>query len=169
MKTKFDKIKLIPIVSLFLILLAGFFGGVSFQKFFGSPSSRTNFPLHATVTHVIDGDTVELDTDQSFRLYGVSCPETGKPFYEEAKDFTQNLVAGNKVDLKYEANYQSDKFGRLLGYLLIDSKNLNVELVRQGFCRVVVYEKRAKLIYQDELLSAQDQAQKQKLGVWKKP
>ena len=44
--------------------------------------------------------------------------------------------------------------------------NLNIELVRQGLCEVVIYEKRAKLIYQDELLQAQEQTKKEKLGIW---
>ena len=42
------------------------------------------------------------------------------------------------------------------------------ELVRNGLARVVLYEKRAKIKYQDELLSAEKSAQELSLGIWKK-
>ena len=42
------------------------------------------------------------------------------------------------------------------------------ELVRNGLARVVLYEKRAKIKYQDELLSVEKEAKEKKLGVWKK-
>ena len=42
------------------------------------------------------------------------------------------------------------------------------ELVRNGLARVVLYEKRTKIKYQDELLSAENEAKALKVGVWKK-
>jgi len=54
------------------------------------------------------------------------------------------------------------------GYVFIDGVNLNIELVRNGLARVVLYEKRAKIKYQDELLVAEKIAKEMKLGVWKK-
>lgn len=164
-KIKIDKIKLIPALSLFLILLGGFFGGIQYQKFFGQTEEVT-FPQEEKVTRVVDGDTIELSSGQTMRLYAISCPEYGKPFYDEAKEFTEDQVLDKKVSLEYEEKYRSDKFGRILGYVIFDDVNLNIELVRQGFCQAVIYEKRAKLIYQDELLEAQEQAKKEKVGMW---
>jgi len=46
--------------------------------------------------------------------------------------------------------------------------NLNLELVRNGLARVVLYEKRAKIKYQDELLQAEQKAKELKLGIWKR-
>jgi len=45
--------------------------------------------------------------------------------------------------------------------------NLNLELVRNGLARVVLYEKRAKIKYQNELLSAEKEAREKRVGVWK--
>ena len=59
--------------------------------------------------------------------------------------------------------YKRGTYKRLLGYVLVDSENLNVELVRNGLCKVVIYKKRAKLIYQDKLLEAQETAKGKKL------
>ncbi|PJA55898.1 hypothetical protein CO165_01120 [Candidatus Roizmanbacteria bacterium CG_4_9_14_3_um_filter_33_18] len=43
-----------------------------------------------------------------------------------------------------------------------------MELVKNGLVKVVLYEKRAKIKYQDELLSAEKEAREKRLEVWKK-
>ena len=75
---------------------------------------------------------------------------------------------GKQISIEQETNYKVDKFGRELGYVFIDGVNLNIELVKNGLARVVLYEKRAKIKYQDELLSAEKSAKDLRLGVWKK-
>jgi micrococcal nuclease len=71
-----------------------------------------------------------------------------------------------KVKLEYDA-YTSDRFGRVLAYVIIGDKNLSIELVKNGLARVAIYEDRRKLIYQDELLELQENAKSKKLGVWR--
>ena len=110
----------------------------------------------------------ELSDGKKFRLYGVNAPEVKELYFEEAKAFTENLVLGKEISFEQEENYKVDKFGRELGYVFIDGVNLNVELVRNGLAKVVLYEKRAKIKYQDELLSAEKSAQELSLGIWKK-
>ncbi len=61
-----------------------------------------------------------------------------------------------------------DKVSRTLGYVFVGEVNLNIELVRNGLARVVLYEKRAKIKYQDELLLAEKEAKEKKVGIWKK-
>jgi len=165
-KTKIDKIKLIPALSLLLILLAGFFGGIQYQKYFGPTQvAEAQFPEEATVARVVDGDTIELSNGQHLRYVGVNAPDANNLFYEEATEFNKNLVEGKKIKLEYD-KYKNDKFGRILAYVFVDDKNVNVELTRNGLAEVKIYQKRAKLIYQDELLEAQEQAKKEKLGIW---
>ena len=147
---------LIPLGGL-LILIFGFLGGVSYTKYY---SSENEYPNKTVVKRVIDGDTIELDSGQPFRLNGISCPDKGEKYYQEAKDFTEDKVLNKKVNLEYEEKYKKDTYKRLLGYVFIDSENLNVELVRNGLCKVVVYEKRAKLIYQDELVEAEKESKR---------
>ena len=167
------KNKLISYFLVLLLVLLSFFGGSYYEKqkikssSYPAPSSiPSNQSL--SVVEVSDGDTFKLSDGKTFRLYGVNAPEVKEPFYEEAKTFTQNLVLGKEILFEQEANYKIDKFGRELGYVFVDGVNLNIELVRNGFARVVLYEKRAKIKYQDELLSAEKTAKEMKLGVWKK-
>jgi len=56
----------------------------------------------------------------------------------------------------------------MLGYVFVGGVNLNIELVKNGLAKVILYEKRAKIKYQDELLVAEKIAKEMKLGVWKK-
>lgn len=74
-------------------------------------------------------------------------------------------VLDKKVNLEYEEKYKKDIYKRLLGYVLINGKNLNVELVKNSLCKVVIYEKRDKLIYQDELLGAENLAKSEKINI----
>lgn len=164
-----------PILILLLMFGSFFTGGyLERQKTKTSPTSLPAEVLtkagptsqKLSVTEVTDGDTLKLSTGQTFRLYGVNAPEVKEPFFEEAKAFTQNMVLNKDVTFEQEENYQEDKFGRTLGYIFVDGKNLNLELVKAGLAKVVLYEKRAKIKYQDELLSAENTAREKKLGVW---
>jgi len=159
------------ILVLFL-MFASFFGGSYYEKKKINLSPIIPIPpispiQNLKVVEVSDGDTLKLSDGKTFRLYGVNAPEVKEPFYEEAKMFTQNFVLGKEISFGQEANYKEDKFGRTLGYVFIDGVNLNIELVRNGLARVVLYEKRAKIKYQDELLSAESEAKEKRVGVWK--
>ena len=144
-----------------ITLTLGFFGGKTYQT-----QQETQVPTNPTVTRIIDGDNLELDSGQSVRLYGVNCPEKTQPLSQEAIDQTTKLALNQEIRIEYQPNYEKDRWGRILGYIFIGDTHLNQELVKSGLCEVVIYKKRAKLIYQDELLQAQEQAKEQKLGKW---
>jgi len=153
-------------------MLLSFFGGSYYEKQKIKtqsivPSGVLVSVSPVTVTEVSDGDTLKLSNGKTFRLYGVNAPEVKEPFFEEAKAFTKNLVLGKEISFEQEANYKIDKFGRELGYVFVDGINLNIELVKNGLARVILYEKRAKIKYQDELLSGEKEAKEERLGVWK--
>ena len=157
------------IISYFLVLLLvvlSFFGGSYFerQKTKSSPAPVISPIQNPTVVEVTDGDTMKLSDGKTFRLYGVNAPEVKEPYFEEAKVFTQSLVLGKEISFEQESNYKVDKFGRTLGYIFVGGVNLNIELVRNGLARVVLYEKRAKIKYQDELLNAEKSAKELRLG-----
>jgi len=164
------KNKTLSYIIVFILMFLSFFGGSYFekQKTKSFPASVISPIQNPTVIEVSDGDTFKLSSGQTFRLYGVNAPEVKEPYFEEAKTFTENFVLGKEISFEQEENYKVDKFGRSLGYVFVDGVNLNIELVRNGLALVVLYEKRAKIKYQDELLSAEKSAKELKLGVWKK-
>jgi len=165
------KNKVVLGITVLILMISSFFGGSYFekQKFKTQstlPAETSTNVSPISVTEVSDGDTFKLSDGKTFRLYGVNAPEVKEPYFEEAKAFTENLVLGKEISFEQETNYKVDKFGRELGYVFIDGVNLNIELVKNGLARVVLYEKRAKIKYQDELLSAEKEAREKRLGIW---
>lgn len=149
-----------PLLYLLLILttlIVGFFSGS-----FYSEQKQSELPIKATVVRVIDGDNLELDNGKSIRLYGVGCPEKNEKFSQEAIDLSTKLALNQQITIDYQPNYTIDRWERLLGYVFIDDTFLNEELIRQGYCQVTLYSKRAKLKYQDVLEAAQKYADEQK-------
>lgn len=149
-----------PLVYLLVILitlLTGFFSGN-----FYTIQKQSRLLSSGTVTRIIDADTLELNNSQSVRLYAVSCPEKGEKLSQETIDYLTQNALNQKVTLDYQPNYEKDKWGRIAAYVFINGKHLNEQLVRQGFCTVTIYSKRAKLKYQDELIQAQEQAKQGK-------
>ena len=126
----------------------------------------TKLPKTAVVKRVIDGDTVELFNGTVLRYTGITAPEDGESFVEEATKLNQSLVEGKEIKLEYD-NYTSDKFGRILAYPIINGVNVCVELVSKGMAEIVIYQKRKPFIYQVQFLKAQEQAKSKKLGIWK--
>ena len=174
-KPTFNTNKLVLVPAALLISLLSFLSGTKYEKqvtdILEQPNISTttvrNLPTKETVKRVIDGDTIELANGQIVRLVGVNAPNNGEPFEEEATEANQKLVQGKTVTLEYDT-YTSDRFGRVLAYPFVDGKNVLVELANQGMVKVTIYEDRRKLKYQDELLKAQNEAQKKKRGVWSK-
>ena len=95
------------------------------------------------VVRVIDGDTVKIDYNgrhTNVRLIGVDTPETVHPnkpveaYGKEASNFTKNLLLGESVYLRFDAE-RTDTYDRLLAYLYRtpDGLFVNLEIVRQGY------------------------------------
>jgi endonuclease YncB( thermonuclease family) len=171
---KYNPNKLVLVPASLLIAILSFVGGTQYENriktILEQPNISTttvqNLPTREKVKRVIDGDTIELANDQIVRLVGVNAPDSGQPFEEEATDAMIKLVQGKTVQFDYDT-YTSDRFGRVLAYAMVDGKNVSAELARLGLAKVTIYEDRRKLKYQDELLKAQDEAKKLKLGIWK--
>ena len=165
------KNKILLAVCVFVLMVISFFAGSYFERqktnSQTSPTPLISPTQKLTVVDVTDGDTLKLSDGKVFRLYGVNAPEVKEPFYKEAVEFTKNLTLGKEITFEQEEKYKEDKFGRLLGYVFVDGKHLNLELVKAGLAKVVLYEKRAKIKYQDELLQAESVTKQNRLGIWK--
>ena len=130
------------------------------------------FPLlpEATVTRVVDGDTVALDMNtRTFRarLIGIDAPEMGQePWGRKAKKHLREILkaSGGKVRVETDVT-KYDKYDRLLAYLWLDDKTLVNELmVRDGFA--VLFTIQPNNRYADRLRKAQDAAKENHAGIW---
>jgi len=125
------------------------------------------FPKKAKVKRVVDGDTIVLENGSIVRYVGITAPENSEPFEKESTEENKKLVEGKTVTLEYD-NYKGDKFGRILAFLIVNGKNISVELARKGLAQVVIYQHKKPFIHQDQLLKAQTEARKNRRGIWSK-
>src|SRR5262245_57913686 len=77
--------------------------------------------IRGTVTHVIDGDTLELRTTGyqpiRIRLDGVDAPEYGKPFSRQALNFTRTMTFQHDVSVR---GTDVDRYERLVARVVVD-------------------------------------------------
>ena len=121
------------------------------------------------VARVIDGDTVEVESGERVRYLGIDTPETVDPrrpegcFGKEASAKNKELVEGRYVRLENDIT-DRDKYGRLLRYIYVDDKFVNLELVKGGYAVLLTLPPDVR--HTDELLAAQKEAREAKRGLW---
>ena len=122
-----------------------------------------------TVSKVIDGDSIVLDTGEQVRYLGIDAPELGKQaggpqFYaKEALAFNKQLVLLKKVRLEFDAE-RHDAYGRLLAYVFVKNLFVNGELVKRGYARAMIKPPNVK--YRDLLIKYQNEAMSKEVGLW---
>jgi micrococcal nuclease len=142
-------------LSVFLLLLA----------MFCSPCLAKEY----TVSKVIDGDSIVLETGEQVRYIGLDAPEMGKQsggpqFYaKEATAFNKQLVLLKKVRLEFDAE-RHDAYGRILAYVFVKNLFVNGELVKRGYARAMIKPPNVK--YKDLLIKYQNEAMSKEIGLW---
>jgi len=123
----------------------------------------------AVAVKVIDGDTIVLDNGETVRYLGVDTPEVSVPvtpvecFGPEATERNKWLVDGKRVKLVRDLK-NKDKYGRLLRYVYVDEQFINLELVRDGYARVLtVYP---NVSHSREFAVVERQAEDSQHGLW---
>ncbi|MGI8710447.1 MAG: thermonuclease family protein [Acidimicrobiales bacterium] len=130
-----------------------------------------------TVTHVVDGDTVDLrlpdGSADRVRLLGIDTPETVKPntpvqcYGPEASARTKALLPdGTGVLIQRDAEVR-DRYGRLLAYIWRrrDGLFVNASLVTDGFARTLSID--PNTAHRSDLSQAQSGARQAGAGLWR--
>ena len=121
------------------------------------------------ISYVYDGDTLTLRSGEKVRLVQIDTPELSPAecYGIQARDLLRKMVGTSTIQLRKEpASPNKDSNRRLLRYVIVGSKNLNLELVKQGAAAPWFYQgERGK--YANQLLRAAQLAQKNQVGLWK--
>ena len=94
----------------------------------------------ATLVDVIDGDSIKvnIEGDQyQVRYIGIDTPEfksEQRPEAIEATNENERLLSGAIIYL-FKDQTNTDYYDRLLRYVIVDDKFVNLELVRSGHAR----------------------------------
>ena len=145
-------------------------------------------PAHAvirtvtgTVTKVSDGDTIHITTPEQtklkVRLYGIDAPETpklnrqtdhvhqpGQTYGEESWKALKDKIMGKQVKLEI---LDIDKYRRMVGMVWLDDRNINLEMVREGYAEAFV--EYLKPPNKTEFLKAEQEARAGGKNIWSLP
>jgi micrococcal nuclease len=129
----------------------------------------------AVVTHVVDGDTIDVSIggrDERVRLIGIDTPETKKPdspiecFGPEASAFTAELLpVGTELRVARDIVGRDD-YGRLLAYVhrLDDGLFVNLEIVERGYAQPLTIEPNSTFAV--AFAEAASEAERADRGMW---
>jgi len=88
-------------------------------------------------TKVVDGDTIYLDNGEKIRFVGVNTPERGVEGYITSKNFVQKLCLNKEVGIDVDDSKHNDRYGRTLGVVIVNGKNVNEMLLKEGLAEVM--------------------------------
>lgn len=133
----------------------------------------SNVTFSGFVVGISDGDTITVLSEETceggkgcrsgkrqhrVRLEGVDAPEIGQPYGAVSQRMLSAMVYKKQVSVR---TVDTDKYGRFVGQVFVDSLWVNGEMVAQG--GAWVYRKYSRT---PKLLDVETQARNRKLGLW---
>ena len=122
-----------------------------------------------TVIRVADGDTITCNgygITFKVRLIGIDAPETGsemgqgQPYAEQARQYLQGLILKKRVTIEQVG---LDDDNQVLGIVQLNDRNINLEMVREGYAEVY----QGKQFFNIRpYWEAEKEAKAKKLNIW---
>ncbi len=110
---------------------------------------------------VLDGDTVDVLVDRKpvrVRLAEIDAPEKAQPFGTKSRQTLASSVFQQMVTVTTAG---TDRYGRTIGTLWLDDRNINKIMVAQGMAWAY-----RKYLSDQSLLAAEATARGEGLGLW---
>lgn len=127
--------------------------------------------LTGRVVRVADGDTITVlhanNAQHRIRLEGIDAPESHQAFGEQSKQSLSAMIFGKDVTIVYK---KTDQYGRLVGKILLDGKDVNLEQVKSGMAwHYKFYEDEQTPEDRDAYAKAETDARAARRGLWQDP
>jgi endonuclease YncB( thermonuclease family) len=122
------------------------------------------------VIRIADGDTLTVlvdcaKLDVPIRLAGIDAPEKGMPFGTVSKQSLADLAFGKQVVVEWR---KKDKYGRVVGKVLVDGLDVNLEQVKRGLAwHFKEYEGEQSAEDREAYAAAEATAKAAGAGLWK--
>jgi endonuclease YncB( thermonuclease family) len=142
------------------------------------PAPRTTSPAGSTtpiaqamigrVVRVADGDTITvLDANNGqyrVRLQGIDAPESHQAFGTQSKKSLSDMIFDKEVTVIYD---KTDQYGRLVGKILAEGKDINLEQVKAGLAwHYKEYEREQSPEDREIYAHAEEEARRARRGLW---
>ncbi|MES2721431.1 MAG: thermonuclease family protein [Pseudomonadota bacterium] len=127
--------------------------------------ARADAQISGYVISIADGDTLTLLTADKervkVRLAEIDTPERTQPYGQRAKQELASLAFNRNAEIRV---IDTDRYGRVVGRVMVDRLDVNAELVRRG----------AAWVYRDylqrpELIPLEAEARRLRKGLWALP
>ena len=124
------------------------------------------FAWEGKVIAIDRGDQIQVMKDigkiETVRLYGIGSPGEPQPLGETARLYTHKRILGKIIRVD---PIITDPYHRVIAWVYIDGESLNKELLRKG----MAWWYRKYLPFETELAELEEQARKEKIGLWAYP
>jgi endonuclease YncB( thermonuclease family) len=123
--------------------------------------------LVGKVVGITDGDTITVLDDANrqhkIRLSGIDAPEKDQEFGSRSKQNLSELVYGKNVSVEWS---KTDKYGRTLGKVLVDGKDVNLSQVKAGLAwHYKAYENEQSQEDRQAYADAENNARAKRIGL----
>jgi endonuclease YncB( thermonuclease family) len=130
-----------------------------------APGQQT---LSGRVVRIADGDTITLldasNTQHRIRLQGIDAPESKQDFGTQSKKSLSGMIFGKDVEVVYD---KTDQYGRLVGKILLEGRDINLQQVRSGMAwHYKEYEREQSTEDRELYARAEDEARSARRGLW---
>jgi len=107
------------------------------EFYFESPHKQIFENFRATVIKVHDGDTITLrwderDFDFPMRIVEIDAPELNVEGGHRSRDYLAEFIEGEEVEILIDPKQRVEKWGRLLGDILVRGIKISEDMVIQG-------------------------------------
>ena len=126
-----------------------------------SQVSNAEYLESLKIKRVVDGDTVHVfyqDEVYKIRLTEIDAPERDQPYGSNSTEYLKSLLKEGMVDVDISG---TDRYGRKLGRLYWQGKDINRELVSAGYAWV--YD---QYVTDNSFYENQSKARNSKKGLW---
>jgi micrococcal nuclease len=147
--------------------------GVSGERVTDRPVPGAGGPRsEATVTRIVDGDTIHVDLDgrdTTIRIIGIDTPEKDGPytdeecFGQEATRYTEQALAGQEVELEFDVD-RTDRYDRTLAYVWVGNELFDERILADGYAVLLTVPPNVR--YVDRLTQAQQAGREAGAGLW---
>jgi staphylococcal nuclease domain-containing protein 1 len=139
------------------------------------PAKLVNKTFAGIVEHVRDGSTLRvalvIEPKVKYQMItlmisGIRCPQTGEPFGEEARYFTESRLLQRDIEVRIEQISGGGNTSSFVGSVTIGDKNIAEYLIKEGFAKCLDWS--LGLTKEPKTLrTLEKEAKAKKLRIWK--
>jgi endonuclease YncB( thermonuclease family) len=104
------------------------------------------------------------------RLIGIDAPDVshskntpGQPFSEAATKYLAGIVQNKTVEI---ISYGPDRYGRILAEVIVDGRNVNIEMLKAGYAEVYRGDSLVEILDTKAYWQAEEEARAAQRGIW---